>query len=132
MTEKFRVETREPEQSIEITERVQEIVRSAGVSEGLCQVMVLHSTAAVVINETADPNIGVDVITALRRLVPTRADWLHDRRDDNAHAHIKASLLGASELIPVTDGALLLGTWQRIWLFDFDGPRTLTVAVHLR
>lgn len=131
MTATFQVETREPEQPIEITDRVMELVKGAGVRDGLCQVMVQHSTAAVVVNETADPNIGVDVITALGRLVPTRADWLHDQRDDNAHAHIKASLLGASELIPVSGGALLLGTWQRIWLFEFDGPRTRTVVVHL-
>jgi len=93
--------------------------------------MVLHSTAAIVVNETADPNIGQDVIDALGRAVPTRADWLHDRIDDNAHSHIKASLLGPSELIPIRDGDLLLGTWQGIWLFEFDGPRTRKVAVHI-
>ena len=130
-TEIFTIETREPEQSFDITARVREIVERAGVERGLCHVMVLHSTAAIVVNETADPNIGADVIRALGSLIPTRNDWLHDLKDDNAHAHVKASLLGPSELIPIVDGALLLGKWQAIWLFEFDGPRTRQVAVHL-
>lgn len=130
MTETFSVETSQPEQSIDITDRVKAIVKNAGVADGLCQIMVLHSTAAVVVNEVADPNIGRDVIRALGDAVPTKNDWLHDRRDDNAHSHVKASLLGPSEVVPLRDGELLLGTWQGIWLFEFDGPRTRKVAVH--
>lgn len=129
--ESFTIETRSPQQPLDITERVREIVARAGVRHGICQVMVLHSTAAVVVNETADPNIGLDVLRAVQDLVPASNDWLHDRIDDNAHAHVKASLLGPSELIPIRDGELLLGKWQAIWLFEFDGPRTRTVAVHL-
>ncbi len=131
MHEIFSVETREPKQCIDITDRVRELVAQANVTDGLCHVMVLHSTAAVVINETADPNIGVDVITALDRAVPDRNDWLHDRIDDNAHSHIKASLLGPSELIPIQGGELLLGTWQGIMLLEFDGPRKRRVSVKL-
>jgi secondary thiamine-phosphate synthase enzyme len=131
MTEIFEVETREAEESIDVTSRVREIVARAGIARGLCQILVLHSTCAIVVNETADPNIGRDVQQALRRIVPTRSDWLHDRIDDNAAAHIKASILGASELVPIVDGALLLGTWQAIWMYEFDGPRTRRVAVHL-
>ena len=131
MTEIFDVETQQPEQSIDITERVRAIVERSGVASGLCQILVLHSTAAVVVNETADPNIGRDVIDALGRAVPRHGDWLHDRIDDNAHAHVKASLLGPSELLPVRGGELLLGTWQGIWMFEFDGPRTRRVAVHV-
>lgn len=130
MTEIFEIETGQPEQSIDITERVKTIVKAAEVRHGLCQVIVLHSTAAIVVNEVADPNIGRDVIAALGRVVPTRNDWLHDRIDDNAHSHVKASLLGPSETLPLRDGELLLGTWQGIWLFEFDGPRTRRVAVH--
>src|SRR5262245_10242057 len=130
-TEYFTIATREPGQSFAITGRVREIVGRGGVTHGLCQVMVLHTTCAIVINESADPNIGKDVIRALDALVPTRNDWLHDLKDDNAHSHVKASLLGASELIPIVDGELLLGKWQAIWLFEFDGPRTRQVAVHL-
>ena len=130
-TEYFTITTRDSEQSFDITARVREIVEKAGIAHGLCHVMVLHSTCAVVVNETADPNIGKDVIRALGSIVPTHNDWLHDRKDDNAHSHVKASLLGPSELIPIVDGALLLGKWQAIWLFEFDGPRTRQVAVHL-
>lgn len=131
MTEIFSLETREAQQSIDITDRVRELVKRAGALRGLCQVMVLHSTCAVVINETADPNIGRDVQDALSRNVPTQGDWLHDRIDDNAAAHVKASILGPSELVPIVGGELLLGTWQGIWLFEFDGPRTRRVAVHV-
>lgn len=131
MGEIFQVETRSAIESVDITSRVKQIVQHSGVREGLCHVMVLHSTAAVVVNETADPNIARDLATALDRAVPEKGDWLHDRIDDNAHAHIKASILGASELIPVHDGELLLGTWQGIWLLDFDGPRKRRVSVQL-
>jgi secondary thiamine-phosphate synthase enzyme len=130
-TEIFAIETREPEQSFDITRQVREIAAKSGIARGLCHVMVLHSTCAIVVNETADPNIGRDVIRALGSLVPTQNDWLHDRKDDNAHSHVKASLLGPSELIPIVDGELLLGKWQAIWLFEFDGPRTRQVAVHV-
>jgi secondary thiamine-phosphate synthase enzyme len=131
MSARFTLETERPEQSIDITERVKALVKEAGVARGVCQVMVLHSTAAIVVNETADPNIGQDVIDALGAMVPTKNDWLHDKIDDNAHSHVKASLLGPSELIPIEAGELLLGTWQGIWLFEFDGPRTRSVAVHM-
>jgi len=131
MSLRFSVETERPEQAIDVTERVRALVKQADIGRGVCQVMVLHSTAAIVVNETADPNIGQDVIDGLGALVPTWNDWLHDQIDDNAHAHVKASLLGPSELLPVEDGELLLGTWQGIWLFEFDGPRTRTVVVHV-
>lgn len=131
MAETFTVETRQAKQSLDITDSVAEIVESAAVENGLCHVMVLHSTAAVVLNETNDPNIGADVIDALDRAVPDRAGWLHDQIDDNAHAHIKAAVLGPSESIPVNRGELLLGTWQRIMLIEFDGPRKRRVSVQL-
>ena len=126
----FDVETERSEQAIDITAQVREAVKRAGVERGICHLMVLHSTAAVAINETADPNIGVDVLTALDRAVQRRGNWLHNRIDDNAPSHIKASILGPSELISVSDGELVLGTWQGIWLFEFDGPRTRKVSVN--
>ena len=131
MHEVFAVATEAARQSIDITAEVQEIVGRSGVENGLCHVMVLHSTAAVVVNETHDPNIGADVLAALARAVPERGDWLHDRIDDNAAAHIKASIIGPSELLPVRDGALVLGTWQGIWLLEFDGPRKRRVSVQI-
>lgn len=131
MHEIFSVATQERQQAIEITDRVRESVRRAGVREALCHVMVLHSTAALVVNETDDPNIGADLIRALERAVPEHAGWLHDRIDDNAHAHIKASLLGPSELLTVHAGELVLGTWQRLLLLEFDGPRERSVSVQI-
>jgi len=131
MAEIITVDTQKAEQAIDIGPRVVEVVSRSSVDSGLCQVMVLHSTAAVVVNETADPNIGADIVSALQATVPTRNDWLHDRKDDNAHAHLKASLLGPSEMLPIQAGELLLGTWQGIWLMEFDGPRQRKVAVHI-
>ncbi len=129
MSEILEIATEAGKQFIDLTDRVRAVVKRAGVDAGLCQVMVLHSTAAVVVNEFDDPNIGKDVLSALDRAVPDHAGWLHDRIDDNAHAHIKATLLGPSELVPVKDGDLLLGTWQRILLVELDGPRSRKVSV---
>ena len=131
MSEIFTIETNAPAQSIEITPQIEEIVERSGIDSGLCHIMVLHSTAAVVVNETHDPNIGADVIAALERSVPLQGDWLHDRIDDNAAAHIKASILGPQELVPVSNGRLALGTWQGIMLLEFDGPRKRRVSVKL-
>jgi secondary thiamine-phosphate synthase enzyme len=125
------VETLAPRECLDLTERVREVVKRSGVDSGLCHVMVLHSTAAVVVNEFDDPNIGEDVLAALARAVPEHAGWLHDRIDDNAHAHIQATLLGPSELVPVAHGDLVLGTWQRILLVELDGPRRRGVSVSL-
>lgn len=129
MAELFHVETAAGKQSVDVTEPVRAAVRRSGVLEGLCHVMVLHSTAAIVVNETDDPNIGADVVAALDRAVPDHAGWLHDRIDDNAHSHIKATLLGPSETLPVSGGELVLGTWQRLILMEFDGPRKRSVRV---
>ena len=127
----FTVKTLEAEQCLDITSQVESIVEESGVEVGFCHVMVLHTTAAVIVNENDDPNIGVDVINALGVMIPTRNKWLHDRIDDNAHSHIKASMLGPSELIAVADAELVLGRWQGIMLLEFDGPRERKVSVQL-
>jgi secondary thiamine-phosphate synthase enzyme len=127
----FSLSTSASKQSLDITAQVRDVVASSGVRSGLCHVMVMHSTAAVIVNETDDPNVGVDILTALDRAVPDHADWKHDRVDNNAQAHIKASILGASETIPVEEGQMQLGTWQRIMLMEFDGPRTRQVSVRI-
>ncbi len=119
----FTVRTREAKQCLDITEEVRKIVRESGVKRGLCHVMVLHATAAIAINENDDPNVGVDLLTALDRAIPDHAGWLHDRVDNNAHAHIKAAIVGPSESIAIEDGELVLGTWQGLMLLEFDGPR---------
>lgn len=121
MTLHFR--TTAHKQCLEITDHVRAVVRDSGVRHGLCHVTVLHATAAIIVNENDDPNIGVDLLTALDRAIPDHAGWLHDRVDDNAQAHIKAAILGPSETLAVRDGDLLLGTWQGIILVELDGPR---------
>lgn len=131
MSGRFRIETERPEQAIDVTPHVRALIGESGIEHGIAQVMVLHSTAAIVINETHDPGIGQDVIDGLCAIIPRSNDWLHDRNDGNAHSHVKASLLGPSELIPIHDGEPVLGTWQGVWLFEFDGPRTREVVVHV-
>lgn len=127
----FSIKTARKFQVIDITPRVQEIVEQGGSEEGLCCVFVPHATAAVAINENADPNVGEDLQEALARLIP-EGIWRHDRIDDNAAAHIKAAIFGPSETVPVKNGKLLLGTWQRLMLMEFDGPRQRKVIVQIR
>jgi secondary thiamine-phosphate synthase enzyme len=131
MHEIVSVDTKERQQAVDLTDAVNAIVRRSGLRDGLCHVMVLHSTAALIVNENDDLNIAADLIQALSRAVPEHAGWRHDRVDDNAHAHIKASLLGPSELLAVRAGELVLGTWQRLILLEFDGPRKRRVSVQL-
>ena len=123
--------TRKTLEMIDITQQVADEVRQMGVKDGLCLVFVPHATAAVVINENADPNVCQDILDAMGRLVPEGA-WRHDRIDNNAAAHIKATILGPSETVPVRGGALRLGTWQRLMLVELDGPRDRTVIVEVR
>ncbi|MCM3876901.1 MAG: secondary thiamine-phosphate synthase enzyme YjbQ [Thermoanaerobaculia bacterium] len=111
-------------QILDITEEVRTCVREAGAESGVCTVYTPHATAAITINENADPNVGTDFLRALAMAVPEHEDWLHDRVDDNAAAHIKSALVGPSETIPIQDGKLALGTWQNVFFCEFDGPRS--------
>ena len=130
MTE-LSVRTRKAQEMLDITERVSEVVRQSGVNDGICLVYVPHATAAVVINENADPNVCEDILEALARLIP-EGRWRHDRVDNNAAAHIKATILGPSEAVPIRGGRLGLGTWQSLMLVELDGPRNRTVIVEVR
>jgi len=125
----FSVHTSAHNQVLDVTAQVRRIVRDAGVEQGQCTVYTPHATAAVTINENADPNIGTDFLNALRKLIVEHDGWLHDRIDDNAAAHIKSALVGPSEVVPISGGRLALGTWQNIFLCEFDGPRTRQVIV---
>jgi secondary thiamine-phosphate synthase enzyme len=125
------VKTSQKCQVINITPRVTEIVNRIGISDGICHVYVAHTTAAVTINENADPHIGEDLVEALHRLIP-EGIWQHDTIDNNGAAHIKASLIGPSESIPVRHGKLLLGPWQAVMLVEFDGPRERQLLITVR
>jgi len=118
------LKTTSHKQCVDITERVREIVRAAQVETGLCHVMALHATAAIIVNENYDPDIGSDLIKALDRAVPEHAGWQHDEVDNNAQAHINAAILGPSEIIPIENGDLVLGRWQGIMFVELDGPRS--------
>lgn len=129
--DEFFVRTTRKFEVIDITPRVREIVERSAAAEGLCCVFVPHATAAVAINENADPNIGEDLQEALAKLIP-EGIWRHDRIDDNAAAHIKAAIVGPGETVPVRNRRLLLGTWQSLMLVEFDGPRERRVLVQIR
>lgn len=116
---------------LDITREVADIVRHANLPEAICSVYVTHATAAIVINENDDPNVCLDVLDALDKLIP-EGGWRHDRVDNNAAAHIKSAILGPGETIPVHDGQLVLGTWQAIMLVELDGPRERRVVVTVR
>ncbi|MBI4560796.1 MAG: YjbQ family protein [Candidatus Rokubacteria bacterium] len=116
---------------IDITRQVASVVAASKVKEGLCTVFARHATAAVVINENADPGFRQDVLSLLDKLIPEGV-WEHDKVDDNGAAHLKATLLGPSQVIPVRDGKLLLGTWQGITLVELDGPRKREIVVDVR
>ena len=127
MTE-LRIRTRTKREMIDLTARVAEVVARADVAEGLCSVYTPHATAAIVVNENDDPNVCVDTLDALDRLIPAGI-WRHDRVDGNAASHIQASILGPGETIPVADGRLCLGRWQAVMLVELDGPRERKVLV---
>ena len=125
----FTIKTSSRCEMIDVTAQVAALVREEKLQNGLCHVFVPHTTAAVTINENADPDVPADILLGLARLVPERGNYRH--REGNADAHIKASIFGASETVVVHEGRLALGTWQSIFFCEFDGPRTRTVYVKL-
>ena len=112
---------------IDITASVQKVVRDEGVPSGLCLVYTPHTTAAITINENADPDVQRDMIAALDKAVPLSANYRH--AEGNSAAHVKSSLVGASELMIIENGHLALGTWQSVFFCEFDGPRTRDVII---
>lgn len=121
------IRTKARTQMINITARVQEEVRTAGLEEGLCCVYVPHTTAGVFINEGADPSVMQDLEETFDRLVPWNAGYRHS--EGNAAAHVKATMVGESVTVIVQNGELRLGTWQAIFFAEFDGPRRRTVWI---
>jgi len=121
------VRSRQRLEMIDVTDQVQRAVSEMGVEEGLCTVYVPHTTAAVTVNEGADPAVCRDILESLSKWIPQRGDYHHT--EGNADAHIKVALLGSSQTIMVTGGRLRLGTWQRVFLCEFDGPRSRSLWV---
>jgi len=127
----LKVHTNKKYEVIDITQKIAETVKAANIDEGFCCVFVPHVTAAVVINENDDMQIGLDLLDALDKLVP-EGGWRHDQIDSNGAAHLKASILGPSEMIPVQKGRLTLGTWQAVLFVELDGPRDRKVIVTVK
>jgi secondary thiamine-phosphate synthase enzyme len=123
----FSVQTQERCVFVDITAQVEDASRALGVHDGAVLVCVPHTTAGVTINENADPSVRADLRTTLERLVPASLPYTH--LEGNADAHVKASLMGSSVLVPVQGGRLQLGTWQGVYFAEFDGPRRRRVSV---
>jgi secondary thiamine-phosphate synthase enzyme len=121
------VKTSKRTQLIDVTAAVQKAVTSSGVENGVCYVYVPHTTAAVMINECADPDVARDVEGALDRVIP--ADGAFRHAEGNSDSHIKSILVGASQMVFVENGKLVLGRWQGIFFCEFDGPRTRDLQV---
>jgi len=120
MPESFEVSTKSQVEFVNITNRVQMALQEAGVRTGLACVYVPHTTAGLTINEGADPDVVRDLIWALEKMVPSSG---YEHSEGNSPAHLKSTLVGCSLCIPVSDGRLTLGTWQAVYLCEFDGPR---------
>ncbi|HXE75133.1 MAG TPA: secondary thiamine-phosphate synthase enzyme YjbQ [Candidatus Xenobia bacterium] len=125
----IRVETNARTQLKDITREVAMVVRESGVESGVCQLYVPHTTAGILINESDDPDVARDIGEALDRLVPRNAGYKH--YEGNADSHIKASLVGSSQVVPIEGGKLGLGRWQGIFFCEFDGPRKREVKVRV-
>ena len=123
----IRVETEKKTETVDITDRVAKKVTESGVREGTCVVTVAHTTAAVFVNENADPDVQRDLLVTLARLVPDTGDYRH--AEGNGPAHIKSVLVGHDVTVAVKTGELALGRWQGIYLAEFDGPRMRSVTV---
>ena len=128
MVKKFKIQT-QSESLHDITRQVEEVVAESSVEEGICVVYCPHTTAAITINENADPDVETDLLTGLDKAFPDSAVFRH--AEGNSAAHLKASCIGASETLIVSQGRLLLGTWQGIYFCEFDGPRQRTFDVAL-
>ena len=123
------VKTHERTELIDVTSSISQHVKKSGIDQGLCMVYVPHTTAGVTINESADPSVKSDMLMVLNQMVPWKADYRH--MEGNSPAHVKSTLVGASELIAFEKGRLVLGTWQGIFFCEFDGPRNRKLHVRI-
>ena len=123
------VKSQKQTELIDITSKIQDIIEPIDIGEGVCMLYVPHTTAAITINESADPSVKNDILMILNDIIPWKAPYRH--LEGNSPAHIKSTLVGPSEFIAIESGRLVLGTWQGIFFCEFDGPRTRKVHVRL-
>ena len=126
---KIQIRTPDRVALIDITQQIQQVVHEADFKNGLCFINIPHTTAAVTINENADPDVERDIIMELNKVIPFQDNYRH--MEGNSAAHIKSSLVGPTQSIIVENGRLQLGTWQGIYFCEFDGPRTRQVWIKL-
>ena len=129
-TTRFSVDTHDRDEMIDITSRVAEVIRSAGVKDGHALIYVPHTTAGVTINENADPDVIHDILAALDQAVPW-SQRFYRHGEGNSAAHVKSSMVGCSAMVPISGGQMTLGTWQSIFFCEFDGPRTRRCIVQV-
>ena len=125
----FTVKSSKRSEFINITHEINKKLQESGVQSGVCTIYVPHTTAGVTVNEGADPDVVQDIIMKLDKMVPQNEGYKHS--EGNSDAHIKASLMGASETFLIENGAISLGTWQKIYFCEFDGPRTRKVWLRI-
>lgn len=127
---KLGVHTNKRQEFIDLTSQIKTVIRELNILEGDVKIFCPHTTAALTINENADPDVQRDMIKTLDSLIPIKGDYSHF--EGNSHAHLKASLMGFTEDVIVTDGKLLLGTWQGIYFCEFDGPRHRQIHLKIK
>jgi len=115
---------------IDITDRVRTVVKEHGIKDGICVISTRHTTSSIIINEN-ERGLRNDILEMLENLIPENKSYAHNQIDNNAHAHLRAVLLGMSEIVPVEDGHLVLGTWQSIFFVELDGPRKRSVNIKI-
>jgi secondary thiamine-phosphate synthase enzyme len=130
MTKQVTVATRSKTELVDISSEIEKIVEDSGIKDGVCWVFVPHTTAGISINEGADPSVKRDILSRLDKLVPSGERYEH--LEGNAPAHIKTSIVGSSETLIIENGKLLLGTWQSLYLCEFDGPRHRQVIIKIK
>jgi secondary thiamine-phosphate synthase enzyme len=127
MVRYLNVKSRHRNEFIDITARVEEVLRESGIKSGVCYIYVPHTTAGITINEGADPSVQHDILNTLSNVIPREGGYRH--MEGNSDAHIKSSLVGASQYVIIDEGKLMLGTWQSVFFCEFDGPRHRRVAL---
>jgi secondary thiamine-phosphate synthase enzyme len=123
------IESQRSNEMIEVTDRVQQAVAQSRITDGIVHLFTPHTTAAITINENADPDVVHDMLTILDRLIPLEANYRH--AEGNSAAHVKSSMFGCSETIPIENGRLALGTWQGVYFCEFDGPRRRQLQIRI-
>ena len=129
MLKEIKIQTQSHSQLIDITRHVSAAVAESGAASGICYIFVPHTTAGVTINENADPSVVTDILKETAQIVPWEDNYKH--MEGNSAAHIKASMMGFSQIVLIESSRLVLGTWQGIYFCEFDGPRNRKVLIKI-